>query len=203
MAFIILSTAPARADRYEAQWSARPLVGMTRLREEGAASDERALVGGLSLGVSYGLSNQLDVGVELVTLATATPTFPNTPVVVGGGSMTQGSLTRRAGTALLLVGPTWRFGVGWVPVISIGAGGGVRYRSAGTFRDLNFVPPEKAQTVVFDLGATARLGIEHRMTRRVTVGAYLSALAAWSPSAPLLPAATVSVGISYVHYPLW
>ena len=104
---------------------------------------------------------------------------------------------------LLLAGPTWRFGVGWVPVVSIGAGGGVRYRSAGTFQDLGFAPSEKAQTTVLDLGATARVGVERRMTRRVTVGAYVCALAAWSPSAPLLPAATVSVGISYVHYPLW
>lgn len=199
---LIFSSAHAHADRYEAQWSARPLVGMSRLREEGATSNERAAVGGLSLGLSYGLSNRLDVGVDLVTLATATGTFPGT-VMIGGGNRTEGSLTRRAGTALLLVGPTWRFGVGWVPVISIGAGGGVRYRSAGTFVEHMISPPEKAQTAVLDLGATARLGIERRMTRRVTVGAYVSALAAWSPSAPLLPAATVSVGISYVHYPLW
>lgn len=205
VAFAILSSTPAlgRADRYEAQLSVRPLVGMAQLREEGVASDERTPVGGLSLGLSYGLSNRLDVGAELVTLTTGAQTFPDTAVMIGGGNRTEGSLTRRAGTALLLIGPTWRFGVGWVPVISLGVGPGVRYRSAGTFLELNVTPPEKAQTVALDLGATARFGLERRMTRRVTLGGYISALAAWSPSAPLLPVATVSVGISYVNYPLW
>jgi len=205
VAFVILSSTPAvgRADRYEAQLSMRPLVGMTQLREEGVASDERTPVGGLSMGLSYGLSNRLDLGAELVTLATGAQTFPDTAVMIGGGNRTEGSLTRRAGTSLLLVGPTWRFGVGWVPVISLGAGAGMRYRSAGTFLELNVTPPEKAQTVALDIGATARVGLERRMTRRVTVGGYISALAAWSPSAPSLPVATVSIGISYVNYPLW
>ncbi len=199
--FVALAPRSAHADRYEAQWSARPLVGMAQAREEGATSNERALAGGLSLGLTYGLSNRLDVGGELVALGTATSTFADTIVEADGGTTVRGPMTRRAGTALLLLGPTWRFGVSWVPVVTIAVGGGVRYRSAGRFTETDFVPGEKAMTTVLDLGATARLGFEHRVNRRLTMGAYVSAIGAWSPSAPLLPMVTASVGLSYVHYP--
>jgi len=193
----------AHADQFEAQWSARPLVGAALLEEEGSASTERAMTGGLSLGLSYGFSNELDLGVELTTLAAQTATFPNTTVAVGGGGLMQGPMTRQAGTALLLLGPTWRFGVSWVPVITLAAGGGVRFRSAGTFTEDGIAPGEKAATAALDLAATARVGIEHRMNRRLVVGVYASGLVAWGPSAPMLPAAMLSVGLSYVHYPLW
>jgi hypothetical protein len=193
----------AHADRSEAQWSARPLVGAALLKEEGSTATERAMTGGLSLGLSYGLSNRLDLGVELTTLAAQTVTFPKTMVDVDGGRPMQGPMTRQAGTALLLLGPTWRFGFSWVPVVTLAAGGGVRYRSAGMFIEDGVAPGEKAATAALDLAATARVGLEHRMNRRLVAGVYASGLVAWSSSAPLLPPALLSVGLSYVHYPLW
>jgi len=201
--FVALGTSTARADRYEAQWSARPLAGLAMLKEEGAPGDKRTPAGGLSIGVEYGISNRLDVGIELITIATAMTELAKTPVLLDGGVEERYSLSRRAGTSMLLVGPTWRFGVSWVPVISVAAGVGVRFRSDGRFNDLGFSPPEKASTMALDLGGSASVGIERRVNRRVTVGGYLSALASWSPSAPVLPVATVSFGISYVNYPLW
>jgi hypothetical protein len=112
-------------------------------------------------------------------------------------------MRRQAGTALLLLGPTWRFGVSWVPVVTLAAGGGVRYRSAGRFTEDGFAPGEKAATTALDLAATARVGLEHRMNRRLVGGVYASGIVAWSPSAPMLPAVLLSVGLSYVNYPLW
>jgi hypothetical protein len=200
---VVLGTASARADRYEAQWSARPLAGLAMLKEEGASGGTRTLAGGLSVGVEYGLSNSFDLGVELVTLMTATTALPKTPVLLDGGREERSSLSRRASSTMLLVGPTWRFGVSWIPVVSVAAGGGMRVRSAGRFNDLGFSPSEKAATMALDLGGSASVGIERRVNRRMTVGGYVSALASWSPSAPVLPAATVSIGISYVNYPRW
>lgn len=200
-ALAILTPATARADRREAQWSARPLAGVAELQEDGA-STQRTLVGGLSLGLSYGVSNGLDIGGELMVLATATTTFMDM-AIIDGGAPYRGPLTRSADSALLLLGPTWRLGVSWVPVISLEAGGGARYRSAGTFTDTHITLDEKQAGMVLDLAACARVGIEHRMTRRLTIGLYASALASWGPSAPFLPVASASFGFSYVHYPLW
>lgn len=197
----MLEPTGARADHHEAQWSVRPFAGMAALQEDGAAA-QRAVVGGASLGFAYGVSNGLDLGGELVALATTMPRFTDA-AIIDGGAPYRGPLTRRASSTLLLLGPTWRLGVSWVPVVTLAAGGGARYRSDGTFTDTGITLEEKRAAVVLDLAATARVGIEHRMTRRLVVGAYASALASWGPSAPLLPVASISLGISYVHYPLW
>lgn len=160
------------------------------------------MVGGVSLGLAYGVSNELDLGTELVALATTMPRFTDA-ANLDGGAPYRGPLSRRAGSALLLLGPTWRLGVSWIPVVTLAAGGGARYRSDGTFTETGITLDEKRATVALDLAATARVGIEHRINRRLVVGAYASALASWGPSAPLLPIASISLGVSYVHYPLW
>jgi hypothetical protein len=191
----------ALADHHEAQWSARPFAGVGAIPEEGASA-QRVLVGGLTLGFSYGISNHLDLGGEIVTLASAMPRFMDT-AIIDGGAPYHGPLTRRTGSVLLLLGPTWRLGVSWVPVITLAAGGGARYRSNGTFSEIGLVLDHERAAVELDLAATARIGIERRVHRRLVVGAYASALASWGPSAPLLPIASISLGLSYVHYPLW
>lgn len=198
---VMFAANAARADHYEAQWSVRPFGGVAKLQESGASA-EGVMVGGLSVGFAYGVSNDLDIGGELVALATAMPRFMDT-AIIDGGAPYSGPLTRRTDAALMLLGPTWRPGVSWVPVITLAAGGGARYRSDGTFTDTGITLDEKRATVALDLAATVRVGIEHRVNRRLVVGAYASALASWGPSAPLLPVAGVSFGFSYVHYPLW
>ncbi|MEZ4362190.1 MAG: hypothetical protein R3B48_18525 [Kofleriaceae bacterium] len=195
--------AVSQADRAEAQWSARGVFGTAQLREEGARTPRRGLIGGMSLSLSYGLSNYLDVSTELLMIsATQDATFADTTADVGGITL-RGKFTRGAASALMLVGPTWRLGVAWVPVISLSGGVGVRYRSAGSFPEMDIAPEERGETVTLDLGASAKVGLEYRVNHSLTVGAYGAALAAWGPKAPLLPVASASVGLSYVLYPLW
>jgi hypothetical protein len=192
---------PAQADRAEAQWSAGGVLGVARLRDESAPSAEPALLSGVALAVHYGLSNQLDIGAELLAMMGNEPTFNDAMVFVDPGTPVSGNFTRRTTSTLLLLGPTWRYGVDWVPLLSLGAGGGVRYRSDGVFTALQYWPKAARAEVSFDLAASAKAGVEHRMGKSLTVGAYTSALVAWSPSAPLLPAAVLSIGVSYVYYP--
>jgi hypothetical protein len=191
----------ALADRAEVQWSARPVVGVAQLREEGAIGHESALLGGGALGWNYGLSNRLDLGGELVVVVADKVMFADTTVLVGGGSVVRGALTRQNGSALLLLGPTWRFGVAWVPTVALAAGAGVRYRTQGTMPDLGLSPDDRRASVALDLAVSAKVGFEHRISPNLTVGVYGAALAAWSPSAPSLPAVTLSAGLSYVYYP--
>jgi hypothetical protein len=197
----LLGPRHALADRAEVQWSARPVAGVAQLREEGARGHESGLLAGGALGLSYGLSNRLDLGAELLVMAAEEATFADTTVVIGGGGFLRGALTRRTGSALLLMGPTWRFGVAWVPTVALAAGAGVRYRTSGYMPDLGLSPDDRRASVALDLAVSAKAGFEHRMSPSLTVGIYGAGLAAWSPSAPSLPAVTFSAGLSYVYYP--
>jgi hypothetical protein len=189
------------ADRAEVQWSARPVAGVAQLREEGATRHERGVLAGGALGLSYGLSNRMDLGAEVSVMAAEEATFADATVLIGGGTSVRGALTRRTGSALLLLGPTWRFGVAWVPTVALAAGAGVRYRTQGTMPDLGLAPDDRHASVALDLAVSAKVGFEHRMSPSLTVGLYGAGLAAWSPSAPPLPALTFSAGLSYVYYP--
>jgi hypothetical protein len=202
---IALAPAAAFADDHEVQWSARPFGGLADVPEPGA-SRSVAGFGGIAVGMSYGISNQLDLGGEILALQTMPARFAGM-AVLDGGAPYHGPLERRTASTLLVVGPTWRFGASWVPVVALAAGGGARFRSAGVLSDLGIALDERRGSTVVDVAALARVGIEHRVNRRLTVGLYAQGLASWSPSAELLPMASVSLGLSYVRYhvasPVW
>jgi hypothetical protein len=197
------SSAPAAADRDEAQWSLRPLVGVTRIREDGAPGVQREYLGGASLGLAYGLTDGIDLSADLIAFGTASSTFPNTTFALEHGELISGTYTRRSAGSLLFLGPTFRLGVVWVPVATVAVGVGARYRSSGVIQELMIYPPSRGERLELDVGAMARIGLERRLSRRVTVGAYASAFASGGPSVPTLPAAYVSLGASWVYYPLW
>jgi hypothetical protein len=201
MLAVRLSGVPSvHADNYEARWSTRPVVGLALLEEEGATRDELGLAGGASLSFAYGITNHLDLGAELVALSTLMPTFD--AAIMSNGYIARGDFQRRSGTTLLLLGPSWRFGaLGWTPVVSAGLGGGVRMRSRGSFPRTGLIPDDKVELAALDLAVSAKGGIERRINRRWTFGIYGAALGAWSTRAPILPVASLSFGLSYVHYP--
>jgi hypothetical protein len=145
-----LNGAPAaHADNYEARWSTRPVVGVALLEEEGATRDELGIAGGASLSVAYGITNQLDLGAELVALSTLMPTFD--AAIMSNGYIARGDFQRRSATTLLLLGPSWRFGaLGWTPVISAGFGGGVRLRSRGSFPRTGLIPDDKVELAALE-----------------------------------------------------
>lgn len=202
MAPLALQAPPAGADADEARWSVRPTAGLVRATES-QAEPAFALAQGVSLTMAYGLSETLDLSVEAVAVA-AEPVFDATMTVQD--VIISGPLKRRISSAWLLVGPSWRLGspAGWTPTFAAFAGGGARYRSIGIYTDLDWMPPGKtASGMMLDLAAGGRAGLERRVHRRWTIGAYGSLIAAWGPDAPLLPVTTISLGISYAYYPRW
>ncbi len=200
-AALCLGAAPSLADEDEARWSARPLAGIA-LASEAQADPALAFTQGASASLAYGMSEELDLGVELIALA-ATPTFD--AAIPVQGVIIRGPYQRRTSSAWLLLGPTWRFGppTGWTPVVNASAGGGVRYRSIGLFSELRYMPTGKDTALTWDLAAAGRVGMERRLNRRWTFGAYGSLLAAWGPDARILPVTTFSLGVSYAYYPRW
>ncbi|MBK7537516.1 MAG: hypothetical protein IPI49_19520 [Myxococcales bacterium] len=197
-----LSPAKSWADRYEVQWSARPLIGVAQMRDEWTSDYAAAPAAGMSLAVSYGVTNSLDLGVEALSFSTLAPTFEGAAVRTNGYTA-NGPYERRSDSVGGTVNATWRLGVVWVPIINMGVGRGVRYRSAGVFTryPVDFSPMQTHAERVEDWLWTARSGVEYRMTPRWTFGGYGTLLLAWSPDAPTLPAASLSFGVSYVFYP--
>ncbi len=203
IAAVVLAAGPsARADRAELQWSARTLTGVVQMRAERAPDPTYGLVGGLALAVSYGFSNQLDVGAELVSFVTSEPEFEGASFTISDDTA-YSTYVRREGATLFLLGATWRYGVEWVPVLAASVGAGVRYRDNGAFSPAKFYPMEDRAVRVWDLAALGKAGVERRLNRYVTVGAYSALLMDWSPDAPLMASLSLSLGLSYVHYPVW
>jgi hypothetical protein len=194
------SSSAAHADRAEAQWSARSLVGAAAMSQERAPHLALGAIGGVALAFNYGISNRLDLGAEVLALVTSTPTFDHASLMISDDIVYAG-YTRREGATLFMLGPTWRYGVAWVPVVGASVGGGVRYRAVGSFSKAHYHPKEDFAVNVMDLAASGKVGIEHRMGKSLTVGAYSTLLVEWSPDAPMLPSLSLTLGISWVHYP--
>lgn len=199
---VAASASSSFADRAEAQWAARGVAGVARLRSEHSSDAAYGAVGGFALSLTYGLSNRLDLGAELISLITSAPRFERAQLVVSDDSLPS-SYQRREGSVLALVGATWRLGVGWVPVLAGSAGAGVRLRGHGEFVTYRYMPVDDRATWELELALAGKVGLERRVNRSLTVGAYSSLLLGWGPNAPLASSLALSLGVSYVHYPLW
>lgn len=196
---VLASVGQASADRYELQWNLRPLGALAQMRDEVADDTALAFAGGVALGVSYGVTNSLDVGLEALSLSVVSPSFSDAAVRTNGYTA-RGPYARRSDSLIGTVNATWRLGVIWVPVLGLGVGQGQRYRSAGVFTKYDFAPMETPGSEVKDWVVVGKVGIEHRLRPSWTLGAYTQTLFAWNDQISSFPAAVFSVGVSYVHY---
>lgn len=208
------STAPVAADRYEATVEVRPRAGLARAAE--STSDGTATTtapgGGVDVAVGYGLRNGLDVGILVGATALAAAIYDDVTLAVGGNPR-RGTLTRTTRAAQLQVGGTLRLGVGLVPSVSVFVGPALRQRGAATFRvPANPAQPDGPTVVVpldidesgttLELAATARLGLDYRLTRRWSLGAAASVVQHVG-SAPLLTRLEAGLTLAYRWYPHW
>jgi hypothetical protein len=125
LAFAFLDHRQACADRYEASASVRPEGALARVDEAGARAPVMVAGGGLSAGLSWGVRNWLDVGGELAALALAEARYEGATADVSGTPQ-MGELSRMTRLAQLRGTATLRLGVGWVPMVRVVAGAGVR-----------------------------------------------------------------------------
>jgi hypothetical protein len=203
----------AAADRYEATFTLRPIAAIGRVTEDVSDSAPGTPVvastygGGGEVGLAYGLRDWLDVGAELVAAEFATATYPSSRVAVEGNE-TNGRLTRRQRLVQLRGGATFRFGVSWVPTMHLGLGLGARVPTAATLRykglgrTFELVPDGMSATVSLDVVANVRVGLEHRLDRRWTVGLGAEAMHALGFSEPPLDVFSAGVSVSYTWYPV-
>jgi hypothetical protein len=208
-----LGARQAAADRYEATLTLRPIAAIGRVTEDvgdrapGAPVVASTYGGGGEVGLAYGLRNWLDVGAELAAAELTMATYAASRVAVEGND-TIGRLTRRARFVQLRGGATFRFGVSWVPTVHLGLGLGARVPTAATLRyegpgrTFELVPDGMSATASLDAVANVRVGLEHRLDRRWTVGLGAEAMHAIGLGEPPLDVFSAGVSLSFTWYPV-
>lgn len=202
------SSSPATADRYEATITLRPTGALARIDDAGVETPAVVGGGGFSGGLAYGVRNWLDVGAEVVAVASTRARYDDAMLPVSGTPQT-GELSRVTRMLQLRAGGTLRMGVAWVPVLHAGLGIGARQRSAAELRvqtpqGPTVIPPDdEPAELVIDLVATLRLGLDHRVSRRWTIGASVGATECVGLGAPAVQIFDASVALAYTWYPLW
>lgn len=204
LTFATIGGREARADRYEATVSVRPEGGLARVDDSGARAPVVVGGGGASVDVSWGARNWLDVGGELAALTLAEARYEGATVDVSGYSQ-MGELSRTTRLAQLRGAATLRLGVGWVPTVRVVAGAGVRQRSAARLAmgSSIVVPDGEGAELAFDAVVGVRLGLDHRLTRRWSIGLSAGATVCIGIAAPSMQILDGGVSLAYTWYPLW
>jgi hypothetical protein len=201
------SAAVARADRYEATFTLRPLGTMASISEKGAPTAAKVEGAGGVLAFSYGARNWLDLGGELLVATFAQASYDNATVMVTTTPRT-GLVTRTSRLGQARLGATFRLGVAWVPTVFVGLGIGARLRGDETLVSdshgpLNIVPDGGAVSTSLDLTPTVRIGLERRLDRRWTLGLAAGGTYCIGIGAPAIAMADASISLAYTWYPLW
>jgi hypothetical protein len=200
----------ASADHYEATITVRPIGGMGRFTEsvtgDGRGTTMAAYGGGAVVSLAYGVRNWLDVGVELAAVAFAQTIYDPAEVTVLGVPET-GRVTRTSRLAQLRAGGTLRFGVAWIPTLSLGVGPSVRMPTAGTLRQdihgdsLDLTADGMSSDAQLDGCVALRVGIEHRLNRRWNIGAAAEASRSVGVGARSFDVVSAGLSLSYTWYP--
>jgi hypothetical protein len=203
LAFVV-AYPQARADRYEATVSVRPDGALARVDDAGVRAPAMVAGGGLSAGLSWGVRNWLDVGAELAALVLSKARYEGATADVAGTSQ-MGELSRTTRLAQLRGAATLRLGVGWVPTVRVVAGAGVRQRSAAhlVVGPSIVVPDGEEATFALDAVVGVRVGLDHRLTRRWSLGLSAGATAYIGIGAPSLQVFDAGLALAYTWYPLW
>ncbi|MGN6108363.1 MAG: hypothetical protein ACTHU0_24870 [Kofleriaceae bacterium] len=195
---------PALADRHEATFSLRPLGALARI-DDGGVEDPATVVGaGLAASFSRGIRNWIDVGGELAAMTLQRARYDQASLNVVGEPRT-GQLSRTTQLAQLRAAATLRFGVAWVPTVQLTVGIGGRQRGAAQLRvpEGTLLPDGQDSELTLDVLAGVRAGLEHRITRRWTLGISAGVTQAFGVGTPDVQLVDGSVALSYTWYPLW
>lgn len=213
MRLVLIATAltgsvSARADRYEATITMRPTGVLARVDDTGVDTQASVPGGGAAAGLSWGVRNWLDVGLEVGAVALREARYDSATLPVASNDQT-GELFRTTRAARAQVGATLRFGVGWVPSLYVGVGAGARQRTDARLRvqvgqgTADLIPDGGEAEWTVDLVATVRAGLDHRINRRWSLGlvaGVTQCIGAGTPDIQMLEGALV---LGYRWYPMW
>lgn len=170
----------ARADRRETSIHAHLVGGLATTGDADASESGSAPLGGLAVRASYATSNTFQYDVQLSLLGTGGASFPSTTFAPPGRPAVTGPYTISHQLTRLDGGVTLRLGVAWVPTVRLAVGGQARRAGGPTVMSGGSeVTGEdelgRGSELGFDLVGTGTIGLDHRINRRLIVGAAAGA----------------------------
>jgi hypothetical protein len=192
----------AAADKQETSVDVHFDAGVVRLGEDG--TDEIAIVPvvGIAGRGTYGMSDALQLELEVGAAQSMPARFDEVTVSLGGGMMT-GPLERVTRSARLELGASLRLGVEFIPIVYAGIGGQLRSRADATFVSLAVVPESHGAELAVDLVGTVQVGFDYRINRRWIAGVRAGAVQAVPLGAPAFTAVEGSAMVAYYWYRRW
>lgn len=203
---LVLMTGPASADRREASLHAH-LVGGVAVTSDAAADESgSAPLSGLAVRASYATSNTYQYDLSLSVLATGGAAFPMATFSPPGRPTVTGPYTIASQVTRVDAGVTLRLGVVWIPTVRLALGGqGRRHGGPVVTAEGSEVTGEdrlgRSSEIGFDLIGTATVGLDHRVNRRLIVGAAAGACMAVPVGGEDFRTFEVTAHAAYYWYP--
>jgi len=191
----------ARADRYEASIHVQPTGGLAWVRDRDASEAATVPSAGLSVRATYGLRNWLAIEVELGGAALGTAQFTDVPITIGGGQPAVVDIERATRTGRATAAATLRLGVAWIPTVTVGLGGLARWQGDGIVVGEGTQVDGREAGLSADGIGFARVGLDHRINRRLVVG--VSVGASHTIRSPTIASVDGTLGLAYYWYPGW
>lgn len=177
---LAMGLGPARADRREASLHAHMVGGLATTSDPATDSSGSAPLGGLAVRASYATSNSFQYDVSLSLLATGGASFSSGTFTPMGRPPVTGPFTVPSQVTRLDGGVTLRLGVAWIPTLRFAAGVQGRRRGApivttGGVEVSGEDETGRGEELGLDLVGGATVGIDHRLNRRMIIGAAVGA----------------------------
>jgi hypothetical protein len=206
VAFVLVGAGTAHADRRETSVHAHLVGGMATVGDQDASESASAPLGGLAVRASYATSNSYQYDVSLSLLATGGASFPSVTFMPPGHPAVTGPYSISSQVTRLDGGVTLRLGVAWIPTVRLAIGGQAR-RSGGPVvtNGSGEVSGEdqlgRGSDLGFDLVGTGTIGLDHRINRRLIVGAAAGASMAVPLGGDAFRTIEVTAHAAYYWYP--
>ncbi|MBE7449760.1 MAG: hypothetical protein HS111_12930 [Kofleriaceae bacterium] len=201
-----LGASAAHADRREASLHAHAVAGLATAGDAAAAEDGSAPLGGLAVRASYATHNAFQYDAALTLLATGGAGFPSATFTPPGRPPLTGAYTVATQLARLDGGVTLRPGVVWIPTVRLAAGVQAR-RSGGPVVESGGMSVSgealtgRGSDLGVDVVGVATVGLDHRVNRRLIVGAAVGASYAVPLGGEAFRTLEVTLHVSRYWYP--
>ncbi len=201
-----LWTGSARADRREASLHAQVVGGVATLGDGDANGTSSTPLGGLAVRASYATHNLWQYDVALSLLGTGEASFPSTTFVPAERPAVTGPYTISQQVTRLDGGLTFRLGVAWIPTARVALGvQGRRHGGPVVSNGMRQVSGEadtgRSSEIGLDVIGAATVGLDHRINRRLIVGAAAGATVAVPLGGETFRSFEATLHASYYWYP--
>lgn len=201
---VLATTGTAAADRREASLHAELVGGAVRTGDaDGGDATATVPVGGLAVRASYATRDRFQYDVALTLLRSGEGAFPERTFMPVGQPPVTGPFRVGAMAARLDGGVTFRLGVRWIPTVRLAAGVQLRRLGEAVVDSPAGAVVGREPRLALDAVGVAALGLDHRVNRRLIVGASAGGVLAVATDGGVTASLEATVHGAYYWYPRW